>query len=269
MKPKKQFIGLILATLLAVWGLAPGSPAMAEDILKYNCSNQVYKAFAKEKVEQFTKATGVKVTVRTASSGSCVYALMNGYCDIASTARALYRRHQDYGYVEIPFCKDPIAVIANKECGVHDLTEDQLQDIFSGGITNWKEVGGADLPILVIIPSKDTAANKNFRRQVMKHKDIKHDFMAYDSTMVIEAVKYFPCGAVSFISRGAVLHEETIKRIRINGKRPRDPDYPYYQIFNYITKGEPKGPVKQFIDFAFSEKGKEIIVNNGMIPIKR
>ena len=269
MKPKKQFIGLILATLLVVWGLAPGSPAMAEDTLKYNCSNQVYKAFAEEKVEQFTKATGVKVTVRTASSGSCVYALMNGYCDIASTARALYRRHQDYGYVEIPFCKDPIAVIANKECGVHDLTGDQLQDIFSGDVTNWKEVGGADLPILVIIPSKDTAANKNFRRQVMKHKDIKHDFMAYDSTMVIEAVKYFPCGAVSFISRGAVLHEETIKRIRINGKRPRDPDYPYYQIFNYITKGEPKGPVKQFIDFAFSEKGKEIIEKNGMIPIKR
>ena len=93
------------------------------------------------------------------------------------------------------------------------------------------------MPIMVIVPGKETAANKNFRRQVMKHSEINFDFMAYDSTMVIEAVKYFPCGAVSFISRGAAVHHPTIRTIKVDGYAPTDTDYPYYQTFYYVTKG--------------------------------
>jgi phosphate transport system substrate-binding protein len=241
----------------------------AQESLKYACSNQVFNSFEMDNLKEFTKATGIEVDVHTASSGSCVYRLMNGYCDIASTARALYRRHQDYGYIQIPFARDPLAVIAHERCGVENITSQQLQDIFSGDITNWKELGGSNLPITIIVPGKDTAANKNFRRQVMKHKEIKHDFMAYDSTMVIEAVKYFPCGTVSFISRGAALHHKEIMTIKIDGYYPADKDYPYYQIFYYITRGESTGHVEKFIDFTFSEKGAEIMRRNGMVPIPR
>ena len=126
--------------------------ARAEEVLKYSCSNQVYAAFEKEKIEAFTQATGIKVDVKTASSGSCTYRLITGNCDVASSARKLYRRHAVYGYTETAFCRDPIAVIARIECGVEGLTQEELQDIFAGDITNWKEVGGADLPILVLVP---------------------------------------------------------------------------------------------------------------------
>ncbi|UCH22245.1 MAG: substrate-binding domain-containing protein [Deltaproteobacteria bacterium] len=241
----------------------------AQELLKYACSNQVFNAFEMDNLKEFTKTTGIEMDVHTASSGSCVYRLMNGYCDIASTARELYRRHQEYGYTQIPFAKDPLAIIAHKRCGVENLASEQLQDIFSGDITNWKELGGADLPITIIVPAEDTAANKNFRRQVMKHKEIKHDFMAYDSTMVIEAVKHFPCSTISFISQGAALHHEEIITIKIDGYYPTDKDYPYYQIFYYIIRGEPAGDVKKFIDFTFSEQGAEILKRNGTLPIAR
>jgi ABC-type phosphate transport system substrate-binding protein len=122
---------------------------------------------------------------------------------------------------------------------------------------------------MIIVPSKDTAAHKNFRRQVMKRKDIEHDFMAYDSTMVIEAVKYFPCGAVSFISQGAAMHHKELKTLKIEGLSPTDEDYPYYQIFYLITQKEPEGNLKKFIDFAYSEEGAKIIRNYGMVPIPR
>ncbi len=191
------------------------------------------------------------------------------FCDIASTARKLRDRHEVFGYKEYPFCKDPIAVIARKECGVDSVTEEQLQDIFAGVITNWREVGGVNLPIMIVAPSDDTAAHKNFRRQVMKRKDIAHDFMAYDSTMVIEAVKHFPCGTVSFISQGAAMHHKDIKTIKIDGLSPNDEDYPYFQVFYFITKKEPDGNLKKFIDFAYSEEGKKIIRTNGMVPISR
>lgn len=240
-----------------------------EEVLKYSCSNQVYAAFEREKIEAFTQETGIKVDVRTASSGSCTYRLITGNCDVASSARKLYRRHEVYGYTETAFCRDPIAVIARTECGVEGLSQEELQDIFAGDITNWKEVGGADLPILVIVPGKNTAAHKNFRRQVMKRKDIAHDFMAYNSTMVIEAIKYFPCGAVSFISQGAAVHHKEIRTLKIDGLAPTDRDYPYYQEFYYVTKEEPTENVKKFIDFTFSDAGKAIIEKYGMIPISR
>jgi len=260
---------ILISLLLGTWVLAPASAVMAQEVLKYSCSNQVYVAFSKEHIEAFTKATGIEVAVKRASSGSCVYNLGRGFSDIASTARKLYRRHTVYGYKEFPFCKDPIAVIARKECGVDSLTEEQLQDIFAGDITNWKVVGGADLPILVIVPGENTAAHKNFRRQVMKRKDIAHDFMAYDSTMVIEAVKHFPCGAVSFISKGAAVQHKELKILEIDGLSPTAEDYPYYQIFYFITKKEPEGNLKKFIEFAYSEEGANIIKKNGMVPISR
>jgi phosphate transport system substrate-binding protein len=260
---------VFISLLLGAWAFLPASTVMAQEVVKYSCSNQVYAAFSKEYIEAFTKATGVKVDVKTASSDSCLYNLGRGFCDIASTARKLYKRHELYGYSEFPFCKDPLAVIARKECGVDSLTAEQLQDIFAGGIANWKEVGGADLPVMIIVPGEDTAAHKNFRRQVMKHKDIAHDFMAYNSTMVIEAIKYFPCGSVSFISQGAAMHHPEITTIKIDGLAPTDKDYPYYQEFFYVTKGEPTGNVKKFIDFTFSDEGNKMIEQYGMVPIPR
>lgn len=258
-----------VSLLLGAWVLAPASIVTAQETVKYCCSNQVYGAFSKEQIELFTMSTGIKVEVKKASSASCVYNLGRGFCDIASTTRKLYHRHEDYGYKEFPFCKDPIAVIARKECGVDSLTEEQLQDLFAGDITNWKQVGGADLPVMIIVPGNDTAAHKNFRRQVMKTKEISHDFMAFDSTMVIEAVKYFPCGAVSFISQGAAVHHKELKALKINGLSPGAADYPYFQIFYFITKQEPEGNLKKFIDLTYSAEGAKIIRNNGMLPIPR
>jgi len=57
--------------------------------------------------------------------------------------------------------------------------------------------------------------------------------------------------------------------LKIDGRLPADPDYPYFQIFYYVTKGQPKGNLKAFIDFAFSEKGKKIMYRNGMVPLPR
>lgn len=242
--------------------------SIAEELFNYHCSNQVYRSIEKYKVEAFTQATGISVKVKTASSDSCILAMMRGFSDLASSARALDSRHKDYGYTQVPFCKDHLAIFVNASCAVENLTEQQLEDIFSGDISNWQEVGGPDLPITIVVPEKDTAANKNFRRLIMKHKDLRSDFIAYNSTAVIEAIKYFPCGAVSFISYGAIADEKAVKALKIDNVSPAEKEYPYYQIFYYVTKGEPAGAVKKFIDFTFSEAGRELITKHGMIPIE-
>jgi phosphate transport system substrate-binding protein len=269
MKKTKIAMFVMAGVFLSVWAVFLPPTVNAEKPLMYYASNQVHTAFSRELVEVFSVSNNLKVEVKTASSSSCVLALMNGYCDIASTARALYRRQWDYGFLQIPICRDPIAVIVNHKISVPNLTEMQVQDIFSGDISNWNQVGGPDLAITVIVPSEDTAANKNFRRQVMKHKDIEHGFMAHDSTMAIAAIAYFPPGAVSFISQGAAAHNKNVKAVNINGKSPSDKDYPYFQTFYYITRTESSDAVKKFLDFSFTDEAKQLVQKYGMVPLER
>lgn len=259
-----------IAALLAaaVWAVLPVGELDAAEVMKYHASNQVYRSLGQKGIDAFARATGIEVDVKTASSGTCVFAMMNGYCDVASTARALDRRHRAYGYRQTPFCLDPLAVIVNASCGVDGLSEKQLQDIFSGDIVNWKDVGGEDRAITLIVPDPDTAAHKNFRRLVMKQKEMSSDFSAYNSTGVIDAVKYFPCGAISFISSGAIAGEPEVKALKIDGRAPRDEGYPYSQVFYFVTRENPKASVTRFIDYFRGEEGRGMIRQAGMVPVE-
>ena len=202
------------------------------------------------------------------SSAAAIYRLMNGFSDVAGSARPLRFRYKEFGYLEIPFCKDPLAVIANKHCPIDTLTENQLRDIFSGNITRWKDVDGPDQPIVVIVPGELTAAYRNFARMAMEGKEIRYDLMSYKSTLVIRAVEHIPW-SLSFIAQGTAKDRQNLRIIKINGHSPKDTDYPYHQIFYYVTKGKPSGVVKKFIDFTQSQKGRATIEKKGMIPVFR
>ena len=252
----------------ALW-LTPVPLLFARQPLKYSCSNQIYKAFEFEKIALFRQETGIPVDVFTASSGSAVFRLMNGSSDIASSARPFYPRQSTFGYHQIPFCMDPIAVIVHANFPVEELSHEQLKTVFSGRIANWKAVTPYDCPVWVIVPDKSTAAYKNFHYQVLKHKPIEYDVSVQNTAMVIEAVKNFPMGAISFISHGAAMQDASVKALRINGHAPREIHYPYSQTFYYLTKDVPSGQVRQFIDFTFSPAGQHIMIKNGMLPILR
>jgi phosphate transport system substrate-binding protein len=259
-------LSFILA-ISAVWTFIPVPKAVAQDGIKYRCSHQIFNALEDENLQAFTKETGIKVDVKAYPSDVAVNLLINGYCDIASTARQIDSRQEEKGYKQTAICNDPLAIIANAMCGIDNVTEKQLEDIFSGDIKNWKELGGPDLPIIVIVPAENTAANKNFMRFVMKHKEMKFSIMTATSELVIEQVKYLPVGSISFFSHGAALQHKEIKILTVNGISTNEANYPFIQTFYYVTKGEPTGQIKKLIDFTLSEKGSQIIKKNGMIPV--
>ena len=267
MKKMISISSLIVAGLFVLWAIVPLAVANADQGLRYSCSAQVYDAFENARLDAFTKETGISIDLFVAGSNSCVYRVMQDMTDVASTTRAIYRRHKDHGLIETPFCKDPLAIITNKAAPVKNLSRGQLRQIFSGEITNWKEVGGPDLAITLVVPGEDTGAHKNFRRQVMHHKDIQYDFLTYKSTRVLEAIEELSAGAISFISRGAQITHPNIKVLSIDGEKPGDKNYPFYQIFYLVSKGEPTGSVKAFVDFVKSKKGKSIILERGMVPV--
>jgi len=263
---RKNVIAMLIGYIIAVAAFAVFfvRSAGAQDVIKYSCSAQIYEALEKARIEAFTQRTGIKVDVQVCSSASAVNSVRHGYSDIAATARRLYPRHKQYGYHETLFSKDPVAVIVNKQNPLADVSEAQLQDIFTGEITNWKELGGPDEQILVVVPAAHTASYKNFARNLIHCRKMRYDVMTFLSSRVIEIVERFPW-AVSFIAEGAARYTR-VKVLKIDGRSPLDMGYPYYQVFSFVTKGEPTGAVKEFIDDVLSGPGRKIMLKRGMTP---
>ncbi len=261
---KRAAWGMVFLAILASWSFA--SEAKIQEKLRYSCSAQVFEAFEKERLETFTKISGIEVNLYVTSSPAAVNRLLARESDIASIARGGTYPLQEGGYVETPFCLDPLAVIINARNRLATITEEQLRNIFSRKITNWKELGGREAAILLVVPGKNTAAYENFGRLALKRKEIEYDIMTNCSTMALEAVKRFPA-AISFVTQGAVGKAGGVKTVRINGLSLKDKGYPYFQEFSYITRGKPAGPAKAFVDFTLSEQGQEIIKKRGMKPV--
>jgi len=265
MKGKIIIIPMAVIALFVFGSIVFDSTAEVKERLRISCSAQIYEALGKEMMPEFSRVTGIEVDLYIGSSYMSVKRLINGSCDIASSAGTLSKKEKKKGCVATPFCKDPLAIFVNSKVDIDNISERQLQKIFSRHITNWKEIGGPDHPITVVVPGKSTAAYNNFSNLVMKRKRTSYDFMTYRSTFAIEAVKHFPY-AISFISQGAALKHKDIKTLKIDGLSAKDKKYPYYQQFSYITIGKPAGNAKALLDFLSSEKGKAIMKKEGVCP---
>lgn len=256
----------VLFIVVSGWLTTFVSETGAEEILRVSSSAQVYDAYLKEAIPAFEEQTGVRVDVFISSSASSLGRLMNGMCELATTVEGFTFRQGEYGYLGIPFCKDPLVVITHPGVVIEDVTEEQLRGIFSGRIKNWKELGGPNERVVLVVPGDFTAAYKNFVRQVMGSEEIVYDFMSYLSTVAVKAVQRVPY-SISFIGQGVIAGQSGIRTLKINDRAPEDAEYPYHQVFSFAVKGKPTGLAGKFVDFTFSEKGQGIISKRNMTPV--
>jgi phosphate transport system substrate-binding protein len=246
--------------------LVPPSDSNAEESVKFSCSAQIAEAFGKDVLKIVKEKTGLEIDLKVVSSGVALNRLENGFADIAAITEPLSYEMLEKGYVSIPFCKDPMVVIANSEVKADNLKKSEVKDIFSGSINNWKNINGQDLSVKKVIPCEKTGAYKNFERLFMGMRPVKYDFMTYSSVTSISGVKAMG-GAVSFISHGAASKAEGIKILKIDGNLPSSDKYEYFQTFTFVTKGKPENRSKEIIDIALSDNGQKLMQEKGMIPI--
>ena len=246
--------------------------ANAQNILHASVSSQVAEAYGKGILPLFEKRTGIDIQLYVGPSENAVERVVNDVSDIAITTVSLPYALKESGYVEIPFCRGSLALITNAQCtltqpcNIDNMTMKQIRDIFSGRISNWKDLGGPDQRIIKIVPGIDTGAYQNFKNQVMRLREIQYDFLTYQSGMAIEGVRSIP-GALSIIDQGALPKDDSVKVIKVDGKSPLEKEYPIYQIFSFATKGTP-GPLAQAaINFGLSEEGIAYMKAKGMFPI--
>lgn len=264
---RKILVKMMVVLLIVCFGSTMlVSRAPAAEVLRMSSSAQVYDAYVKEAIPVFQEQTGIQVDVFISSSASSVGRLMNGMCDLATTVDGFKFRYGEYGYLQIPFCMDPLVVITHPDVPVDSITSEQVMGIFSGHITKWKELGGPNERIIVVVPGDSTAAYKNFERQAMGRRNITYDFMSYLSTVAVKAVQRVPY-TISFIGQGVIAGQPGIKTLEVDGRAPGEAGYPYHQVFSFAVEGNPVGLAEKFINFTFSEKGQAIILKKNMAPL--
>ena len=222
--------------------------------------------------ESFMEAnSGTTFTYNPTGSGSGIQAVSEGRCDIGLSSRALKDDEKASGLKETTLALDGIAIIVNPQNPVQDLTLEQIAKIYTGEITNWKDVGGNDAEIVLIGREAGSGTRDGFE-SITDTKDACQYRQELTSTGdVITTVSQNP-NAIGYASLAAI--KDSVKALTVNGVAPteatvKDGTYLVQRPFVLVTKeGVALSETAQkFFDFATSADAASVISAAGAVPV--
>ena len=221
--------------------------------------------------EAFSQKTGATFTYNPTGSGSGITAVLEGRCDIGLSSRSLKDSEKESGLAQTLLALDGIAIIVNPENTVSDLSLEDIAKIYTGEITNWAEVGGADGQIVVIGREAGSGTRDGFE-SITGTKDACAYRQELTSTGdVITTVAGNP-NAIGYASLASV--KDTVKALTVGGVAPtedtvKDGSYVVQRPFVLVTKADTKlsATAQEFFDFATSAEASSIISAAGAVPL--
>ncbi|GAK51862.1 hypothetical protein U14_03108 [Candidatus Moduliflexus flocculans] len=201
-------------------------------------------------------------------SGGGIKAVGRDEYVLGRIARDIQENEKPYGLTAVPFAKAPVVFFVNPNVGVTDLSAQQILDIYSGKITNWKEAGGSDLPVRVIMRDEGDSSHKVLQQNLPGFKALTMTPNAKTTFSIAEILSTAEhvAGAIGY-GNYANVRIANVTIIRIDGKNPTDSDYPYHAIQAFIFKEQNyTGMVKTFIEFLTSGAADDAIIQGGGIP---
>lgn len=229
--------------------------------------------FANALAESFmAKYTGVTVTAEFTGSGAGIESVTAGNVDIGNSSRALKDAEKEAGAVENIVAIDGIAVVVDPANTVVDLTKDQLVAIYTGTVTNWSELGGADEPIVVVGREAGSGTRGAFE-ELLEIEDACVYANELDSTGAVIAKVASTPGAIGYASLDAV--NEDVTAVALNGvaatvENIKTGDYFLSRPFVMATKGEISEQselVQALFEYLKSDEGKAVIEAVGLIAV--
>ena len=231
--------------------------------------------FANALSESFMeKYPNVTVTAEFVGSGAGIEAVSNGTADIGNSSRNLKDEEKAGGVAENIVAIDGIAVVVDGANTVEDLTKQQLSDIYEGKITNWKDAGGNDAPIVVVGRESGSGTRSAFE-ELLKLEDVCKYSNELDSTGAVMAKVASTPGAIGYVSLDVL--DDTVKAVKLEGAEPTEENikagsYFLSRPFVMATKGEiseQNDLVKALFDYIYSEEGAEIVKSVGLIAVDK
>lgn len=235
--------------------------------------------------EQYMAAhPDVTIQVTGGGSGTGISALINGTTDIASASRPMKRsemeklkqRYNSLG-VEVRVAKDGLSVYLHESNPINELTLAQLKAIYTGTVSNWKEVGGADAKIILYSRENNSGTYVFFKEHVLENEDFVPRAQNMPGTAsVVNAVAKDRNG----IGYGGAAYASGIKIVKIR-KDDASPavapteeavmsgEYPISRYLYLYLRNRPSGALKEYIDWILSKEGQALVSDVGYFPIKK
>lgn len=236
---------------------------------------------AEEAATEFMETYGdVSITVQGGGSGTGINQLASGAVDIGNSDlpsaekledEALAKKLVDNKVAGIAF-----ALVVNKDVKVDSLTIAQIQDIFSGKVTNWKEVGGNDEGINIINRPASSGTRATFEKTIMQGTEINDGIgTAQDSNGAVEQAVNSTPGSISYLAMSYLVGDkaDSLTKLKIDGVEPTNENistekYPFWSYEYMVTNGEPDGAIKGLIDFMKSKDFSGKVESMGYIPME-
>lgn len=240
--------------------------------------------------EAFSKKTpGVSIAVTGGGSGTGITALINGTCDIAESSRAMEDKeikqaeakgvHPNQEQVAI----DGIAIVVHPKNPVKNLIMDQLREIFLGNIENWKVLGGANKPIVLLSREVNSGTHIFLKEHVLRRGNAKGPEEFSPAALMMpssQAIADEVAGnenAIGYYGMGYIGPKQKVIAVAKDAKSPfieptvdnvKSGVYPISRPLFLYTNGKPQGVIKDFVDFVFSKEGQEIVKKIDFVPVK-
>lgn len=230
----------------------------------------------------------VSIAVTGGGSGTGIAALINGTVDIANASRAMKDKEVAAALengiepVEFTVAIDALAVIVHPENPISRLTIDQLADIFTGRISNWRELGGPDAPIVVLSRETNSGTHVYFLEEVVRkgnkeNKDIfaPQTLLMPSSEGITSEIRRNP-NAIGYDGLGYVTEHEQVIAIAKNDQSPyvlptvqtgADGSYPIARGLYMYTAGQPTDVIADYIDWIKGPEGQQIVAELGFVPL--
>jgi len=226
-----------------------------------------------------TENPGVMVSVKGGGSGNGIAALINKTVDFADASRDIkpeevtQAKAAGVDPVTTVVAKDGVVIIVNTANKVSDISEADLAKVYSGAITNWKDLGGADAPI-VLLGRDSSSGTYAFIQDEVLGKETKYakSMRNLQSTTAIVDEVAKNANAIGYVGLG--YENNSIKPINVDGKTASvdtvlDGSYPLSRPLNMISNGAPTGAAKAYIDWILSPAGQKLVADQGFVPLAK
>ena len=244
-------------------------PRSAGNVLTLAGSTSI-QPFADKWAEVFmAEHPGLGVNVQGGGSSAGIQACKSGACDIGMSSRELKGDERDL--TEIVVARDGLAIIVHPSNPINGLKISDIKQIFSGDLLNWGPLGGPDRPITVVTREEGSGTRGAFQELVMGKIRIYRGAITEDSNGTVREIVAHDPAAIGFISLGLV--NDQVRALALDGAAANDANirnksYRLVRPFLFLSRGEPQGLARQFVDFVLSDAGQTLIAKEGLLSIR-
>jgi phosphate transport system substrate-binding protein len=230
-----------------------------------------------------TKQPGTQIQVTGGGSGVGIASLINGTTDIAASSRPikasetdkLKQRFATTGYA-YPIARDGLSVYLNAANPIKELTIAQIRDIYTGRITNWKQLGGRDASIILYSRESSSGTYQYFKDNVLMGKDYSPRAQTLQGTAAVvnavardaNGIGYGGAAYAKGIKFAAVKKDDKSPAIMPTLETVRGGQYPISRLLYLYTRVKPSREMKAFLDWATGPEGQQIVTKVGYFPVK-